>query len=228
MSDSWMSLAAAAAALDVHPRTIERRVANGKIQSRRADDGQLQVLIDLPDTRDTRPTGLGASPDALETVKELAQDQVSLATGSASAIVRLAQSDAQRARHDLELVRHEVGQVRRSARIAWITVGSLAAIMCVAVAWATYAITQSDAQIDSLNQTSRRIESEAQHLLTERDAARADAERARLSGADAGGRLAAYQEQAQLAATQAKQSDKRPTTRPANVLQRLADAMAGE
>jgi outer membrane murein-binding lipoprotein Lpp len=223
-----MSLAAAAAALKVHPRTIERRIASGKIQSRRADDGQLQVLVDVPDTQ---PTMCSSSPEALETVKELAQDQVTLATGSASAIVRLAQTDAQRARHDLALVRHEVEQVRRSAKLAWLTVGSMAAVVCAAVAWATYTITRSTSQIETLNATSHQIESEARQFLSERDAARQEADRARLAGAEASGRLAAYQEQAQqqaqLVATHAKQSDNRPTTRPANIIQRLADAMAG-
>ncbi|CAN5498010.1 hypothetical protein BH09PLA1_BH09PLA1_10640 [soil metagenome] len=218
MSDTWMSLAAAAAALNVHPRTIERRIASGKIQSRRTDDGQLQLLVDLPDEQ-------SASPDALEAVKELAQDQISLATGSASAIVRLAQTDAQRARGELELVRQEVGRVRRSARFAWIAVASMAAIVCLAVGWTTHRITQSSAQIDALNETSRRVEQEARQLLADRDNARLEAERARLAGAEASGRLAAYQEHAQLAA---KQSDNRPTTRPTNVIQRLAAAMAGE
>src|SRR5262245_36215318 len=101
MPDKWLTIAAAAAMLDVHPRTIERRIASGKIQTRRTDDGQVQVLIDAPD----RPQTPIADP--LETVRELAQDQVSLATGSASAIVRLAQADADRARGELDLVRQE-------------------------------------------------------------------------------------------------------------------------
>ena len=49
MPDKWMTIAAAAATLNVHPRTIERRIASNKIQSRRTDDGQQQVLIDVPD-----------------------------------------------------------------------------------------------------------------------------------------------------------------------------------
>ena len=49
MPDKWMTVAAAAATLNVHPRTIERRIAAGRIESRRTDDGQLQVLINAPD-----------------------------------------------------------------------------------------------------------------------------------------------------------------------------------
>src|SRR3954454_20820889 len=101
MPDKWLTIAAAAATLDVHPRTIERRIASGKIQTRRADDGQVQVLVDVTD----EPASSIADP--LEAVRELAQDQVSLATGSASAIVRLAQTDADRARGELERVRQE-------------------------------------------------------------------------------------------------------------------------
>ena len=105
----------------------------------------------------------------------------------------------------------------------------MAAVVCVAVAWATYTITKSNADIDQLNQTAARIEREAERLLAQRDEARQDAQRARLAGAEATGKLAAYQEHAQL---MSNQSDNRPTTRPStrpsNVIQRLADAMAGE
>src|SRR5450432_4198370 len=82
MPDSWMTVAEAAATLKVHPRTIERRIASGKIQTRRADDGQVQMLISTPDMPDNAPN------PAFETVRELAEDQVSLARGSASALVK--------------------------------------------------------------------------------------------------------------------------------------------
>src|SRR3954471_5413316 len=139
MPDKWMTIAAAAATLNVHTRTIERRIAGSKIQSRRTDDGQLQVLIDAPDVP-------SAATDPLETVRELAQDQVSLATGSASAIVRLAQVDADRARDELELVRQDAGRVRQGARIAWISVATMAAAICVAVGWTSFRIAQSRSQ----------------------------------------------------------------------------------
>ena len=63
MPDKWMTVAAAAATLNVHPRTIERRIASGKIESRRTDDGQLQVLINAPDDS-------SAGAEAFETVDQ--------------------------------------------------------------------------------------------------------------------------------------------------------------
>src|SRR3954468_10982688 len=140
MPDKWMTVAAAAATLNVHPRTIERRIASAKIESRRTDDGQLQVLINAPDES---PAGA----EAFETVKELAQDQVSLATGSASALVKFAQDDAQRARHELALVRHEASRARRQAIIGWSAVGAMAVAICVAVGWVSHSITRTEDQV---------------------------------------------------------------------------------
>jgi len=219
MPDKWLSIAAAAASLNVHTRTIERRIAGAKIESRRADDGQVQVLINVPD----EPI---AMPDPLETVKELAQDQVSLATGSASAIVRLAQNDAERARGELALVREEADRVRRGGRLAWGAVAAMAAAVCMAVGWTTHRVTRADGEIAELHRVAEQTEQASRQLLIERDAARQDAQAARLAGADSTGRLAAYVEQAQIQARRA--SDKRPTTQPANLIQRLATAIVGD
>src|SRR5881628_3275377 len=145
MPDKWMTVAAAAATLNVHPRTIERRIASTKIESRRTDDGQLQVLINARDDP-------SAGAEALETVKELAQDQVSLATGSASALVKFAQADAERARGELAIVRQDAGRARQSAKLAWFAVGAMAAAVCVAVGWTSYKITRTTDDIRVLTQ----------------------------------------------------------------------------
>lgn len=219
MPDKWLTIAAAAATLNVHPRTIERRIASGKIQTRRADDGQVQVLVNAPEEP---PTTVA---DPLETVKELAQDQVSLATGSASAIVRLAQVDADRARGELELVRQEAISARRGSRFAWSAVAAMAIAVGAAVGWTTHRVTRADDEIATLRAIADRTESEAQKLLADRDAARKEAAAARLAGAEATGKLAAYIEQAQL---QASATGKRPATQPANLMQRIASVLAGD
>jgi hypothetical protein len=211
MPDKWLTLAAAATALNVHPRTIERRIASAKIQSRRTDDGQLQVLINVPDAPDN-------TLDPLETVKELAQDQVSLATGSASALVRFAQDDAQRARHELERVRQEAVRARQGARAAWISVAGMGLAIVVAVGWTSHKLTQSTEQLRNLDHQSARVQAEAQQLMIERDEARSQTNQARIEQANTAGRLAAIE----------RASDKRPTTQPQNIFQRVAGVLAGD
>jgi hypothetical protein len=222
MPDKWMTVAAAAATINVHPRTIERRIASNKIESRRTDDGQLQVLIDVPDT-------VEPAADPLETVRELAQDQVSLATGSASAIVRFAQEDAQRARTELSIARQEAHTARRGARLAWMAVAMMMITICGAVGWVSHKATKSDGDIRSLAERAKLMETEAQQLLTERNKAQAIAQAAEVERADAAGRLAAYVEQNEKQAEiLAAQSDKRPTTRPSTLIQRIAGAIVGD
>lgn len=214
MPDKWMTVAAAAATLNVHPRTIERRIASGKIESRRTDDGQLQVLINAPDD----PSAGGAGAEAFETVKELAQDQVSLATGSASALVKFAQQDAERARHELDLVRHDAGRARQSAKLAWLAVSAMAAAVCIAVAWTTHKITRSDDDIRVLTQQAQAIRDDASRMRSERDTALMEAEQARIAQAQTAGHLEAV-------ADTANKPDIRPTTRPATFMGKLASAI---
>ena len=222
MPDKWMTVAAAAASLNVHPRTIERRIASNKIESRRSDDGQLQVLIDVPDTAEP-------ATDPFDTVRELAQDQVSLATGSASALVKFAQDDAQRARTELSIARQDADSARRGARRAWAAVALMTITVCGAVGWVSHKVTRADADIRSLTERARLMENESQQLLDERDKAQTLARSADVERAEAAGRLAAYVEQSEKQAEiLAEQSDKRPTTKPTTLIQRIAGEIAGE
>ena len=222
MPDKWMTVAAAAASLNVHPRTIERRIASNKIESRRSDDGQLQVLVDVPDTAEP-------ATDPFDTVRELAQDQVSLATGSASALVKFAQNDAQRARTELSIARQDADSARRGARRAWAAVALMTITVCGAVGWVSHKVTKADADIRSLTERARLMENEAQQLLDERNKAQTLARSADVERAEAAGRLAAYVEQSEKQAEiLAEQSDKRPTTKPTTLIQRIAGAIAGE
>lgn len=225
MPETWTTVASAASALNLHPRTIERRIASGRLQSRRADDGQVQVLVDMP-------CPVEAPADPLETVRGIAQDQVNLATGSASALVRFAQDDSQRARQELELVRQEAQAIRRGSRWAWGAVATMAAMICVAVGWTTHRVTKADAEIHRLNDHARAIERAGQQILTERDSARIELASAKVAAADATGRLIAYKEHAETSAKAVAQanaaSDNRPTTRPANIFERLATTFSNE
>jgi hypothetical protein len=162
-------------------------------------------------------------------VRELAQDQVSLATGSASALVKFAQDDAQRARTELSIARQDADSARRGARRAWAAVALMTITVCGAVGWVSHKVTRADADIRSLTERARLMENEAQQLLDERDKAQTLARSADVERAEAAGRLAAYVEQSEKQAELlAEQSDKRPTTKPTTLIQRIAGAIAGE
>jgi hypothetical protein len=206
MPDTWMTVAEAAAALKCHPRTIERRIAGGKLEARRADDGLLQVLIDLPDAPES------ASEAAFETVRELAADQVSLATGSASAIVKIAQSDALHARQELTIARQDVGRARRGAMVAWLIVATMGLGACGAVGWTTSRMTRAQIEVETLNKRADAVQRENEKLATQIDSARQQTEAARIEAAEASGKLAAYVEQHEKELEYA--SHIRPTTQP--------------
>jgi hypothetical protein len=211
MPEKWMSIVQAAAQLNCHTRTIERRIASGKIQSRKGDDGITQVLLDVPDMPEPGPT-------AIETVKELAQDQVSIATGSATALVKFAQADAERARMEMQLVREEATRVQKGARFAWSSVAAMAACVLLAVGWTTHRITKADAQIQNLNTSTAELRRQADQLLVERNKARDELSAARFAEGEAQGRL--FQAQTMSA--------KSPTTQPTSVISRMANVILGE
>ncbi len=56
MAERWVSIAEAAATMRIHPRTVERRAAAGKVESRRNDDGQVQVSLNLPEPDPSAPS----------------------------------------------------------------------------------------------------------------------------------------------------------------------------
>ena len=247
MAEQWMTVAEAAASLKVHPRTIERRIAAGKMQTRREDgEGTVQVLIEAPDV-------VPVQSEALETVKELADRQVDIAAGSASALVRISQDLAGRAERDLaiarqeivvarqetSIVREEVMSVRRGARFAWASVAGLAAVVVVAVGWCSHTITAANATVRQLDERATDAEvtlvevkkdystertqlvSERQKLTEQRDTFREKSHEEQTARARAEGELAAYK--TELAQTAAM---RQPATRPVNVVARIAQALA--
>jgi hypothetical protein len=225
MPEEWLSVAQAAAALKVHPRTIERRMVANKIESRKNDDG-LEVLVNLPDAV-VSPEAV--SSEAFETVKELANQQVDIAAGSASALVRVAQEQAMRAENQLFLARQDAGRYRRESRFA---VGLVAVILLMvmgAVFWCTRAITQSQADArrasDSAATAAIAAKAAQDQLAVQNqklDNALADRDRALLAKAKSEGELAAYK--TELSGV-VKLTGK-PTTKP-TALERMTQALLG-
>lgn len=234
MSDQWMTVAEAAAFLKVHPRTVERRMSSGKLDTRRTDDGVVEVCIEMPDAPP-------ATPGALETVKELADRQVDIAAGSASAIVRLTQEIAERTNSDLMVARQELTLVRRNGRIAWISLGLAAGLLPVivmfTVSWVGKGTLSAQAETrdalkdvrvlsDKLTDTQAAIK----RLSDEQAASRRQLDDAVVARARMEGELTAYKGELaqQVAAVKAAQKVRRPATRPADLLERVAQAFSGE
>ena len=138
MAEQWMTVAEAASVIKVHPRTIERRMVAGKIESRRNDDGQVQVLTPLPDT--TEPVQQMPA-EAFDTMREMADRQVDLAAGTASALVRVAQEQAMRAENQLTMVMKDARRYRRESQWALAFAACILMVVVVAVGWCTTTVT---------------------------------------------------------------------------------------
>jgi len=184
MPEMWMSVAQAATVLKVHPRTIERRISSGKIESRRSDGGAVEVSIPMSDTADASPRNNQFDSETLETVKELADRQVDIAAGSASALVRIAQQTAERAeqdliyvRQDLDAARHDLTSVRRESRVAWSVVGGMMILMMLAIGWATHSMTRTSADVRQLTDKVRQAQDLANQSQKVVDQTRQEANR---------------------------------------------------
>lgn len=143
MPERWLTIAEAAMIENVHPRTIERRVKAGKIQTRRADDGQVQVLIEAPDA--AAPTS-----EVINAVADQADKQVQLALVAGQALVKSAQEDARLARQDVARAWDEAYRARAGTRRAWAAVAVMAMGVCAAVGWVSHRVTGADATVQNL------------------------------------------------------------------------------
>lgn len=154
----WLSVAAAAARLGVHPRTVERRAASGKLTARRAADGSVQ--IEMP-AEPSKPTA--------EAVADVLAVQADRQIQLAGAIVGASE-------RELATMRTELAEVRRSSRWAWrsvaavVALGSLGAV-CSAWTWA--------GSSERLRGDLRAAEARAEAVQTVADASTAEAARLR-------------------------------------------------
>ncbi len=212
MPDKWVTLAQAAAALKVHPRTVERQIKNGKLQSRRTDAGQLEVSVDLPEESTT-------ASEALAVVAGQADNQVQLALGATSALVKAAQEDAHLARTETLRAWSEARIARRGAGVAWATLGIMSAGLMVAVGWASSTMTHSKDEVRHSSFQIQQLSDTVVQLSATRDQLRGDLEVANVKRAHAEGELAARQ----MAALR----QNAPTTRPAGFIDRIANLLSG-
>jgi outer membrane murein-binding lipoprotein Lpp len=220
MSDKWVTFAEAAAALKVHPRTVERQIKGGKLQSRRTAAGQLEVMIDVVETLD-------ANSEALSVVAGQAENQVQFALGATSAIVKSAQEDAQLARMDAERAWDETRIARRGSRLAWSLVGTMAVALVLAVGWTASSMTRAQVELKHASEQVKTLSDNVGQVASERDHLReqmadSNEKRARAEG-ELSGRVSADNQ----AASVMLQERQKPTTRPSLLEPRLANLLWG-
>ncbi len=219
MPETWLTLEQAAVTLKCSLRTIERRIAGGKLQVRQTNDGRREALIDLPDTGAPAAQMTDA---AVAAVSEHADERARIAVDAAKALTVAAdrqvglyrelsdraRDDAERAwdqiqhvRHDMELARSEIIRVRKSSRFAWATVALLSAITTAAIAFSAASITSANSDLKHMSSQIVHWRTLADTRVQDLDRADAEAQQARLAAANAEGQLHAIEKM-------------RPTTRP--------------
>jgi len=196
-------------------------MAAGKIQSKKNEDGQIQVLVTLPPPPDIAEP---VSSEAFETVKELANQQVDLAAGSASALIRVSQEQAMRAENQLLLARQDAGRYRHESQMAIGLVACILLTVILAIGWCTHAITTAQADARRASDNAVRAAEEARIAQTALTAERDKVDAATIARARTEGELAAYKTQMSGIV---ESSQKHPTSQPANLIERMTQAFIG-
>jgi hypothetical protein len=174
----------------------------------------------------TLPDPVGQAHDtAMETVKELADRQVDIAAGSASALVRIAQDQAMRAENQLGVALADAGRNRREAQLAVGVAAAMLILLMVVVGWSAHATTKAQGDARVAAERAIQASSAAKSAMADRNADRAQLDEAIIARAKAEGELTAYK--VELAASIEKPGN-RPTTQPATLIARLEQAFVGD
>lgn len=226
MAETWQTIEQAAVVLGLSVRTVNRHISAGKLPSR-LTDGRREVLVNLPDappdpggvspddapqsnaqrpwtdnpsangqtrpTTGTTPPNPGATfdPETVLALADNAAEKAEMAVAAYQALARVADNQAQ--------------TVRRNARIAWATVGVMAAGVTIAVGWTSHQLTRSSGEIDRVQTEVGKLTTQVAEITTEREALRtqlstterelrAETAAARELAAETKGRLSAVQD----------------------------------
>ena len=109
MANKWLSMAGAAATLNISTKTLSRRLKAGRFESRRSEDGRVEVLVDVPDT----------GPHLTDALAQQGERQLQLAGGAITAWQDLA-----------ETTRRDLRQARRTGAVGWTVAAALVLATC--------------------------------------------------------------------------------------------------
>lgn len=226
----WLHIRQAAQAIGITERSVLRRVAAGKVDSRLDDDGRRVIAVDLPDavmTPGMTPVGDNLTPggDADQQDRREGHDanrvgdnQVMTLVGDARQSMQIAVASSQQL---AVVAQRQADRYRTSARAAWSLVGVLTVGIVAGVAWSVRDVTTT--RIENrvlLNQVKDR-KTAVDAVAVERDQIRDQLDRARLDAARTAGEIQGKLTVVEHDLIQARQLIKPATTRPASLLQRL-------
>jgi hypothetical protein len=234
----WMNIEQAAVTLGLSVRTVNRHINAGKLQSRLAE-GRREVLMDGPDAAAGVPqppsgqqpvnipsdltdastwTGVAEPMSAAidhETVLALADNAADKAELAVSAYQALARTADER-----------VHSSRRLLNAAWVLVGVMSIFAFISLGWTTNKLTRAAVEHETLQKQVLTVTAQADNAEHECDDLRIALAQAREDAARADGKLAAYHEPRQTSAMEVSDTAKSfPTTRPSNLVERIASIL---
>jgi hypothetical protein len=209
MATAWQTLEEAALTLGISSRTLHRRLAKGEFQTRLAN-GRREVLVTVDVIVPNEPTA-DTSATSSDQPDVIGQGGTELSADVQNSMLMLHEDRLRRT--DLAIMAYQqsvnvsAATARRAtinSRLAWGTAGGLAAILFVAVIWATHRVTHVSAQVDHLSGQVRQLSDTAVNRERVAEKLRSDAETARLAAARAEGELSAAKSQIDQLSQQTK------------------------
>ena len=229
MAYEWQTVEQAAVSLGISVRTIARRVAQGKLQTR-MEAGRREVFICTDEQPAPEAVQAAAVPEQPPRYASFAEATVQQPDASAAgssgqyreedalkeAFLVLAEDRAHRAEitltvfhQSVTLATTEAHRARLNSRIAWGTVGAMALAIVIAVGWTCSRVTTSRMQVDRLSDKVHDLSTLNAEATRQRDdeaAERAQVQQAlaqtSVEKARMEGRLAEFQSRADLSAAQ--------------------------
>lgn len=174
MSERWMRVNEAAAALSVSESTVRRRVSDGQLRGRVGESGRQEVMIKdaaTPSADEAQALAVAEQENLLRRYERLAGGSLVLAQQRADELNKAASA----AYENLAHARSQMRQLRKLALAGWAT--------CAAVLIAGFALTlgqgvsgakaqaRADAHEQAARHASERVERLQQALADVRDAA---------------------------------------------------------
>ena len=141
MDDKWTTLAEAAVTLNCSVRTIQRRISEGNLETRRRPDGKAEVRLGV-----TGDAGMSDN-DGQETTRQATTERPTLSDTESDTALAVAVSAWNHATGQAD---QEIRRVRRWGLAGWATAAVLAITGGVGIWWTTKSITQQQARGDQL------------------------------------------------------------------------------